>query len=375
MSEWDPYIIAFENIKCISVEKLQEYIFLRLTGREADPPCNWSRNQEAPEGFLIWANSAGNPDFQGKLLAALKNMVEKHIQEFIARPALPGSANILSRLFYISEMIQATNIVKILKQEIIKDGQIRIDVAKKLGNANIIPWGETLLHQTLSLLSVLEMLIESPNKFEVKSFWIPILKRDEDRIKKNLPLNTCKIALKALGTENWKETIEKYFHYYVQHFLKNEIDQGQSELAVERELADTIYFFLLESKRQQEIFFYISRLTPTLFNDPTPLGISFQFFATEEKIITVLRGALKYLCNSPRVFNNVELQRNWKNFFSEDIIRLINNRLLPSLQKQQEDRKARDTYQKSPKNISDFNTYLFNLKDIAENPQAMVVNS
>ncbi len=307
MKSWNPYKDAFKCIAGKHEDELKRYLFLRLTGREANPPYDWTRNQEAPEEFLVWAATAGDESFQELFAACLKDMLDEHLTDWLN--GTQGEERIVSRLLYIAEVTQATGAALVFQKALLHEGRPKVDVLSRMHKAESVPWGETLLHQALGALSILESRMPRGERRARDPFWRPILDgRFEDQL--GLAKNLRFIALRALGRMGWKVALEEDLHHVLGEF-DPAMQTGRGRNVIIRELATLINFFVQESKRQEGARTFNPK--PTLIENPTPLSKGFQRFATRKELHAVLEEALKLLCESPKPFDNdVIRQQQWK---------------------------------------------------------------
>jgi len=286
METWNPYKEALARLVKMNAADLSKYILLRLTGREADPEYDWSRNQEAPEDFLIWANGVGEPPFRDLLRNCIKELLTEHMADWLSRRGVEREDVFVSRLVYLGEVSRVEQIVTILQDTLVERGKLRLENAQRLQAAGSVPWGETLLHQSLGALSSLEGL--NPDRAKARAeFWWPIL---EGRFEGEPGLRPSlrSIAFHRLVQTNWVNAVEIGLYFAVQPIV-SELNQGQgSKFMMTRRLAGLISFLFEESLRQK------TRLPP-LVEDPTPLAQAFQRFATNETLISMLEEALRML--------------------------------------------------------------------------------
>jgi hypothetical protein len=312
MTAWNPYPAALKRIGPLPEEDLQKYIFLRLTGREADPPWDWSRNQEAPEDFLIWAFGDGSTQLAKKLSGCVVNMVPGHFAALME--GRPGEAPVLSRLLYLAASIKAVDAAAALQKVLLNRGKICLETAEKLLKSGPVPWGETLLHQAMETLSLLEAESEPRERRAKIPFWEPIARGDVT----GFPKNTRTIALRALARLNWKTALENYLHYYVD-ILFEEWQKGRRKHSLERELANMINFFIHLSRHREEERMFGAR--PGLLEDPTPIARGFGGATDKSGVLPLLEGSLNLLCNSALVFEgDHEMQRRWQEKFKQAIL-------------------------------------------------------
>jgi hypothetical protein len=312
MTTWNPYPEALKWIEALPEEDLQKYIFFRLTGREADPPWDWSRGQEAPEDFLIWAFGDGSSELAKKLSGCLIDMLPGHFAAFME--GRPGEAPVISRLLYLAASIKAVAAAPALHKVLLNRGKICPETAQKLLESGPVPWGESLLHQALDTLGLLEAESEPQERRAKIPFWAPIAQGNMS----GFPKNTRLIALRALARLNWKTAVESYLHYYLDILIEDS-QKGRRKHSLERKLANIINFFIqLSRPRQEERMF---GLQPGLLEDPTPITRGFRGAAHKSGVIPLLEGSLNLLCNSALVFDgDHEMQHRWQEKYRQAIV-------------------------------------------------------
>ena len=306
METWSPYKEALARLVRMSATDLSKYILLRLTGREADPEYDWSRNQEAPEDFLLWANSVGGPPFRDLLRNCIKELLTEHMADWLGSRGQEREDVIVSRLVYLGEVGRIEQAVTVLQDSLVERGKLRLDSAQRLQSAGPVPWGETLLHQSLGALSVLEGL--SPDRAKARAeFWWPIL---EGRFEGEAGLRPSlrSIAFHRLVQTSWVNAVEIGFYFAVQPIV-SELNQGQgSKFMMTRRLAGLIGFLFEESLRQK------TRLPP-LVEDPTPLAQAFQRFATNETLIGMFEEALKMVATDSDAVGSKFNSDEWLKYY------------------------------------------------------------
>ncbi len=313
MTSWNPYGDVLERVSRKTPEELKEYVFLRLAGREADPKYDWSRNQETPEEFLIWANSAGDEGFRQRLADCLRDILDEQLGDWLA--GNPGGDRVASRVLYTAEVVRATSVTPVLQEALIEKGRPRRSALRRLLAAAPVPWGETLLHQSLGALSILEREMPRGERRARKSFWRPIL---VGPLELSLPKNLRTIALRSLGRMAWRATMEEGLAYVIDD-IDNERKAGRSEVVLVRELAALINFFVQESVHQEAARTFGGE--STLIEDPTPLVEAFCRFATRTELLAILKKALVLVASQPKAFGDApSRQKEWVDVYISAIL-------------------------------------------------------
>jgi len=300
MAEWNPYENAFERLIQKTDTELCESIHLRLTGREADPEYNWSRNQEPPERFYEWACERGGEGFRKRFGNALRSMIDGCLNN----AADPDRVDSISRLLYLAELIKAQEVAELLRQRLRNKGKLNLEVADEFLKMSPAPWAPSLLHQALGALSVIESTM-SESDGPPRTFWEALheyKKVNEKRIYR-FASDLRLIALRALGRLNWKKALLDDLKHAIEAFLPKE-NQNRSEKSLTSDLAALISFFIHESKRQeqearQKTF---CRSGPTLVEEPYPLVPAFKLHAANRSLMSILENALLMLSRSGKVF-------------------------------------------------------------------------
>jgi hypothetical protein len=322
MTNWNPYEGALTRLVAMSDEELRRYILQRLTGRATVPDYDISRNQESPEDFLIWANSRSNDLFRARLAAAVIDLASIHLNEYGAhsdRALQAEQIDILSRLLRVGEVIGAPPIAEFLRARLVTQGKLDLGFAKSLLAMAPAPWSESLLHQALGALSIIESQMgESPGRTRI-AFWEPLL-HEECLRGEGLPLDLRMIAFRALVRMGWKAAIENHLAYVVPHFEPRE-GASQSELdAAVTELANLLSFLALESRRQEASADRIAR-SPTLIEEPYPLVPGFRRYANHGQLLLVLSQSLSLLARSHRVFKGEPVSPiEWRDLYVDAIL-------------------------------------------------------
>ncbi|OGV85810.1 MAG: hypothetical protein A3K19_33720 [Lentisphaerae bacterium RIFOXYB12_FULL_65_16] len=315
MPDWNPYESALSKLKDMSPEAVQEYLFTRLAGGVSEPMHNWSRNQEAPEDFLVWAHRGGDGTLKTNIEAATATLLKAVLERFGG--VCPHESQVLSRLLYLAAAIRCAGAGMVLQEKLVtREGGLALSLATRLLKEAEIPWGETLLHQTLATLSVLEKGMEDRRRRARSAFWHPIARLDEPRYD-TLPSSLQIVALRALARLNWLYLTENwdsgrtYIACYVTKSLHEDIKRTQPMDAVARELADALNFFIQESilQERQEPG---RRRKPDLLQDQTPIARAFWFVAGNPEVSGLLRMALAVIGRSSAVFGGDRgLQDSW----------------------------------------------------------------
>ena len=317
MSEWNPYESALAKLKDMPPAAVQQYVFTRLAGGVSEPMHNWSRNQEAPEDFLVWAHKGGDGALKTNIEGATVALLMRVLEHFGA--VCPHESQLLSRLLYLAAAIRCTGAGSALQEKLVTPkGCLELSLANRLVKETGIPWGETLLHQALATLSVLEKGMEGRYRRAREAFWTPIVRLDEQPYKA-LPSSLQIVALRALARlnwlsleENWDSGKETSIACYVIKSLHEDKQRGQPEDAVARKLADALNFCVQESvlqEQQQPIW----RRMPDLLHDPTPISKAFRSVDSNPEVVRLLEAALAVIGRSLAVFGGERaLQDLWQ---------------------------------------------------------------
>ena len=321
---WNPYSQAFEHMKKLSEEELKEYVFLRLTGREAEPEYNWSRNQELPESFLIWSYNADDPSFKRLFRKCIAEMLEAHASKIIQsddrNENMLFEESIFSRLLHLSYTLEIPDALQLLKELLIDNGKLNRGNAYRLFRAQPIPWDDSLLHQSLAALSRLDAKAKHPTADY--QFWKEIF---EGRLEEewNLPKDLRLIGLQSYARLNWSGAIAEGMPWIISGVFIPSITKGYNHEKLTRKLALLLQFFIEESKIQEADQLGGHRKA-TLLENPQRLVEAFRNTAGNRKLLRLLRDALQLLSNSRKLFgNNSETQHEWSNDFIPAILSTI----------------------------------------------------
>lgn len=304
MESWSPYHRAFERLTAMSDSDIEEYVYRRLSGREADPPYESSRNQEGPEAFLVWAFGDGTTAPAAGLARGASSLLSRHFPLFVA--GHKTEARLLSRLLYLAVRFHAWDAAKPIQNALVAKGVLNETNAELLRKARDVPHAGTLLHQALVALGYLSTGLRAGDAQAQVAFWAPIV-RGEAAHESGMRL----IALKALALRNWKQAIERYLAHYIRELL-DALDGGRPRHLVVQDLANVLSFFTYQSRLQTKPS--IAGPDPNLLEDPTPLSVAFGCFAREERAarpLALLEDALNLLRSDPRLFGDDSLWRQW----------------------------------------------------------------
>lgn len=333
MADWNPYQSALIELREMGSGGMEEYIVTRLAGGASEPLHNWSRNEEAPEDFIIWAHGANDAQLAGELESATARLVRSHLEGLGGNH--PYEGQVLSRLLYLGTAIKSVAVGKVLGDFLtIPPWQLNLDLARELVAVKQIPWAETLLHQALATLSVLEKEMPREERRASRELWRPIVRRcpapydDAQRF----PLSLQIVALRALARFNWlsiqsgwerplnqTDTDLTDLGCYVTGALHEELARGRSQRRVARDLADVLNFFIQESISQ-------STQEPTrypkgdLLDDPTPIARAFHRLADNAQAMNLLQLALDLIAKASRAFGD---DRNRQRAWQEDQPRVM----------------------------------------------------
>jgi len=317
MTDWNPYENAYKRLveKLDDETELRSSILMRLTGREADPEYNWSRNQEPPEKFYIWANKRGDDAFRVKFENAISGMIEDCFES-----EDPDRVDTISRLLYLAELIEARPVAKLLRDRLIKKGKISRDKAQALREMAPAPWAQTLLHQALGTLSVIESTLPKKEQSPF-GFWEPLHEKTGSGVYAEyvFPPDLRLIALRAMGRVSWEKALKDNLKHAIDAF-----DPGKNHSITE--LAGLINFFIHQSKQQtkRDNQYGIIKSSPTLVAEPYPLVPGFLTHANNSEVIGMLRKSLIIISRSRKVFEGEKVSdKEWHDDYIREILEEI----------------------------------------------------
>lgn len=318
-TDWNPYKQALNRLQQKNKAQLVEYMALRLSGREADPPYNWPRNEEAPEDFLVWAYNSGGAAWRMRFDGCLSELLQQHFAQF--GQIFPGGEQVVSGLLHVAAAVKSPGGRSALQDALIdKRGLLKMELASKLASVQDVPWSQTLLHQALAVLSVLEKELPRWERQARESFWEPLMTRlppcDE------LPVSLQAVAIRALARLDWRH-IRVYLKHFMTGLCKSELERGRPEQGVAQELAGVLNFLVQESKLQ-EAAEDADRRVKHLLEDTTPISLAFHSLAADAQVIRVLQMALRLIGDSEKTFaGDLACQKRWKQDYEEATITSI----------------------------------------------------